>query len=530
MDTTMQKFRFAVQNALNLHRMTWAAYWALPIGLGFCLAALAMSVFSPDSAELAQSVIMQAGVFGSMFAVFGLLAVAAAAVHQSWKDTWRTAPAADHIPDAGKKALPIAVHSIAPDIIVWREVGEDRDAFAAKIERAAKICNNVIWAAVIPFRSQVVTVVQDGGKTIQFNRGNEPFKNDLKENQHLPAGYDCTDETPGDYQKYLGWFSAHWPKYSEVAKIAERPGIGTTINLTKVSAVFLLMLFSVGISAQSKARQVDEALGTRIREIPRSGETVEFVFRESGREKTYMGRGDGRKEYTEILQSSGRGLARYSDAGGTLLYVRKSGEVVAKGVAVGDVATGVKSPYQFQPSTTGDPVRPRQMPGSEPAQPEYQFRAPDSLEIAERLERAKENITGWKDEGWRVVSPVWDFAMWLFSSIMVLLVCAIILFRYVAQTAANESLVTTYGRVIMGRWIVSAQQNSAAATLVCTWVIFVTALLNAFLWMVKAGLPMWLLIPVAFVLEWIASKVTGWIVPNIRVVGHNGERGLNPFN
>jgi hypothetical protein len=48
--------------------------------------------------------------------------------------------------------------------------------------------------------------------------------------------------------------------------------------------------------------------------------------------------------------------------------------------------------------------------------------------------------------------------------------------------------------------------------------------------MVKAGLPMWLLIPVAFVLEWIASKVTGWIVPNIRFVSHNGERGLNPFN
>ena len=108
-----------------------------------------------------------------------------------------------------------------------------------------------------------------------------------------------------------------------------------------------------------------------------------------------MGRGDGRKEYTEILQSSGTGLARYSDAGGTLLYVRKGGEVVAKGVAVGDVATGVKSPYQYQPSTTGDPVRPRSLPGAEPAQPAYQFNAPDSMEIAERLERAKRDIEEW---------------------------------------------------------------------------------------------------------------------------------------
>jgi hypothetical protein len=526
----MQKFRFAVQNALNLHRMTWAAYWSLPIGLGICLAALGLSVFSPDSAELAQSVIMQAGVIGSMFGVFGLLAVAAAAVHQSWRHTWRTAPDADHIPDAGKKALPMAVHSIAPDVLVWRKQDESAADFADRIARSKQVANDAVWVVVCPYRSQVVTVVQDGGKTLQFSRGNEPFQTDLKEAEHLPDAYDCTAETQSEYHRYLGWFCAHWRKYSEVAKVAERAGIDTVIKLARVSACVVFLFFSVGISAQSKARQVDEALGTRIREIPKPGEQVEFVFRENGREKTYMGHGDGRKEYTEILQSSGTGLARYSDAGGTLLYVRKSGEVVAKGVAVGDVATGVKSPYQFQPSTTGDPVRPRQMPGMEPAQPEYQFRAPDSLEIAERLERAKENITGWKEEGWRVVSPVWDFAMWLFSSIMVLLVCAIILFRYVAQTAANESLVTTYGRVIMGRWIVSAQQNSAAATLVCTWVIFVTALLNAFLWMVKAGLPMWLLIPVAFVLEWIASKVTGWIVPNIRFVSHNGERGLNPFN
>lgn len=523
MDTTMQKFRFAVQNALTLHRMTWAAFWALPIGLGICLAALCLSVFSPDSAELAQSVIMQAGVIGSMFGVFGIIAVAAAAVHQTWRGTWSTAPAPDHVPDAGKKALPMVVHSIAPDIIVWREEGETPDTFAAKMERAAKIANNVIWAVVIPYRSQVVTVVQDGGKTLQFSRGNEPFKEDLKEVEHLPDGYDCTGESQHEYHRYLGWFCAHWRKYSEVAKVAERAGIGTVINLARVSACVVFLLFSVGISAQSKAHQVDEALGTRIREIPQPGEQVEFVFRENGREKTYIGKGDGRKEYTEILQSSGTGLARYSDAGGTLLYVRKSGEVVAKGVAVGDVATSVKSPYQYQPSTTGDPVRPRSLPGAEPAQPAYQFNAPDSMEIAESLERAKEEITGWKAEAWRMVSPVWDFAMWLFSSIMVLLICAIILFRYVAQSAANESLVTIYGRVIVGRWIVAVQQNSAAATLFCTWIIIVVLLINSFLWMVKAGLPLWLLVPVSFVIGWVAERVTDWIVPNIRVTGNGGR-------
>ena len=527
MDTTMQKFRFAVQNALTLHRMTLVAYWSLPIGLGICLAALALSVFSPDSAELAQSVIMQAGVLGSMFGLFGLFAVAAAAVHQSWLHTWRTAPASDNIPDAGKKALPVAVHSIAPDVLVWRKQDESAADFADRIARSKQVANDAVWIVVCPYRSQVVTVVQDGGKTLQFSRGNEPFREDLKEAEHLPDGYDCTAETQGEYHRYLGWFCAHWRKYSEVAKVAERAGIGTVINLARVSAVFLLMLFSVGISAQSKARQVDEALGTRIREIPKPGEQVEFVFRENGREKTYIGTGDGRKEYTEILQSSGRGLARYSDAGGTLIRVIKNGEVVAP-ISAGSVATGVKSPYQFQPSTTGDPVRPRPMPGSEPSQPSYKFNAPDSLEIAESLERAKEEISGWKAEAWRMASPVWDFAMWLFSSLLVLLVSAIIVFRYVAQSAANESLVTIYGRVVVGRWIVAVQQNSAAATLFCTWIIIVVLLINSFLWMVKAGLPLWLLVPVSFVIGWIAERVTDWIVPNIRVVG-DGGRGITPY-
>jgi hypothetical protein len=182
---------------------------------------------------------------------------------------------------------------------------------------------------------------------------------------------------------------------------------------------------------------------------------------------------------------------------------------------------------EFIPSETGDPVRPRALPGEE-TRP-TSFHLPDSMQMAERLNRVKDDMTGWKADAWRVISPVWDFAMWVFSSIMVLLVCAIIVFRYVAQSAANESLVTIYGRVLVGRWIVAAQQNSAAATLFCTWVIFVVALINAFLWMVKAGLPLWLLIPVSFVIGWIAERVTDWIVPNIRVVGHSGERGINPY-
>jgi len=528
--TAMQNFKKAVQNALLLHNLNRILFAAIAAGMALVLSALALSMFSPASAELAASAIRQAGVLCALVVLAGYTVLVGVDLIGGAREVLKPSE------ESPAKALPARVPvqvAIPPDIMLIQQERETGEAFADRIDRARMAANPSVWVVVIPFRSPVVTVLKSKAEHF-FSRGNEPFE--ISEGEAVPADViqNVKSETYAEYVRYVRWFARPhlWPKYSDTAKIEARPALETLTGQMRAASVTLMLILSAVVSGfgQSKARQVDEALGTRIREIPKPGEQVEFVFRENGREKTYMGHGDGRKEYTEILQSSGTGLARYSDAGGTLLYVRKSGEVVAKGVAVGDVATGVKSPYQFQPSTTGDPVRPRQMPGMEPAQPEYQFRAPDSLEIAERLERAKENITGWKEEGWRVVSPVWDFAMWLFSSIMVLLVCAIILFRYVAQTAANESLVTTYGRVIMGRWIVSAQQNSAAATLVCTWVIFVTALLNAFLWMVKAGLPMWLLIPVAFVLEWIASKVTGWIVPNIRFVSHNGERGLNPFN
>ena len=129
---------------------------------------------------------------------------------------------------------------------------------------------------------------------------------------------------------------------------------------------------------------------------------------------------------------------------------------------------------------------------------------------------------------WRSFAPVWDFLMWLFSSVLVLLICAICVLRYVAQTAANESLVTIYGQVITGRWIVSIQQNSAAMTLICVWSIAVVLLINLFLWMTRAGWPLWAMIPAAFIVGKIAERVTDWIVPDLRVV-QNNQSSIRPY-
>lgn len=163
---------------------------------------------------------------------------------------------------------------------------------------------------------------------------------------------------------------------------------------------------------------------------------------------------------------------------------------------------------------TSDPVRPR---SSE--HPGTGIQMPDSSTVAHTLDDAKKEITTWKGRMWQTIQPVWEFVMWAFSSIIVMLICFAGICRYVAKTAANESLINTYGRVIVGRWIVSAHQNAAAMLLIITWVIAIVLLIDVFMWLVYLDLPIWTLLVIWFPVLWLAEKLTSWIVPNIPVVG-----------
>lgn len=163
-----------------------------------------------------------------------------------------------------------------------------------------------------------------------------------------------------------------------------------------------------------------------------------------------------------------------------------------------------------------DPVRPRSR--EKPDGGGSGLSMPDSSTIAHNIDNAKREITGWKGKMWQTVLPVWEFVMWLFSSLIIMLVCFAGICRYVAKTAANESLINTYGRVIVGRWIVSAHQNAAAMLLMITWVIAIVLLIDVFMWLVFLSLPIWTLLVIWFPILWLAEKLTSWIVPNIPVV------------
>ncbi len=166
-----------------------------------------------------------------------------------------------------------------------------------------------------------------------------------------------------------------------------------------------------------------------------------------------------------------------------------------------------------------DPVRPRQ---NIPPRPDAENRGislPDSMTVVRNIEEAKEQITTWKGRMWQTIKPAWEFVMWIFSSLIIVLICLAGICRYVAKTAASESLISAYGRVIVGRWIVSAHQNAAAMLLVITWVIAIVLLIDVFMWLVYLNLPIWTLLVIWFPALWLAEKITSWLVPNIPIAG-----------
>ena len=303
----------------------------------------------------------------------------------------------------------------------------------------------------------------------------------------------------------------------------------------KLSAVLILACLQA--FGQSKTRQVDEAIGTRSREIPTREDKITFAFDEGGKERYYNRTGDGRKTYTELLQAVG-GLISFKDEGGRLISIVKNGEVIARGPDVEIVnraPAGNRNATYLEPSQTGDPVRPRILPTSQevantPRTDEtVEYSVPDSTEIVRKIDEAKEKITGWKRKMWADIKPIWEFVMWVFSSVIVLLVCFSGICRYVAKTSTNESLINSYGRTIVGGWIVKAQQNAAQMTLVLTWIIAIVLLLDFFMWMVFLNLPLWTMLVVWFPVLWVAERITDWMVPNIQIVDTSGGTGMAPY-
>lgn len=114
-------------------------------------------------------------------------------------------------------------------------------------------------------------------------------------------------------------------------------------------------------------------------------------------------------------------------------------------------------------------------------------------------------------------AQLWDLVMYFFYLLFPAALGALGICRYVAKTAANESLISIKGKTIAGGWIVSAQQNAAGFTLILAWVVVITFLINVFLFILNLKLPIALAAIVWFTVLWFGDRITDWLVPNLKL-------------
>jgi hypothetical protein len=534
---------------LNTNRRTYPGFIfrAGIIAAGIVLATIAMHVVSTGFGRIVEDVILQAGAALLIIAFVCVVLFMLWGTHNAFKYRAEHAPVQADEPksipaETARKWQPL---SIAPDTLFFQQNGETMAEFAARVSAFTPTMSE--WGILVK-RGELQVTVLTPGAGIHFEREDEPFLPMLKEDEPRPRGVDHLNESQEDFEKYCYWLSLHLKPWTTIKKYEHAPNEAhkTAVEILKaeaktVTVVLSLLLLCLPVFGQSKARQVDEVLGTRIREIPQPGEKVTFVFREGSKDKYYERTGDGKSEYTDLLQKTS-GLVKYNDHGGELVAIMKNGEAIAKAAHVERVNEVPKQQSPVAPNgavylpqnNTSDPIRPRgTLQGPDVANTPVtdeptRFSMPDSSTTAGYLEDAKHSIDDAKGKIWQQVLPIWRFVLYLFSSIVILLICLIGLCRYVAKSAANESVVNTYGRVIVGGWIARAQQEAASMTLFLTWIIAIVVLVDVFMWLVMLDLPIWTLIVIWFPTLWAAEKLTDWIVPNANIVGI--EKALNPYN
>jgi hypothetical protein len=310
--------------------------------------------------------------------------------------------------------------------------------------------------------------------------------------------------------------------------------------MMKFPPLLLALLFVCGplmLCAATKTQQVERYLGKYRYEHDRPRGIVKFIFQKAILKRN----GDGSKTYEQLLIGE-QYFSNEANAGNLIgIQVLYKDQVSTIRPEAPDKPVVIKEkpnqkprrqPTTVQPNAqeeladdtpaalpvVRDPVRPnaRRPQAVSTAQP---FFATDSVALAENIDDVKDRINTWQGRMWHTVRPIWGFFMWVFNSVIVLLICLGGLCRYVARTAASESLISSYGRIIVGRWIVSAHQNAAAMLLIITWIIAIVMLIDVFMWLVYHSFPVWVLILIWFPILWVAEKLTSWIVPNIPVLG-----------
>lgn len=300
---------------------------------------------------------------------------------------------------------------------------------------------------------------------------------------------------------------------------AANPAEATTIlaNILRPTTIVLL-LFVAPLAYGQKSKQVEQYLGTERYTMHRPVGKVKYVFAKAVLER----HGDGKFSHKELLPSS----AMFTDdenAGGLISIHVGADRLLPVRATASPAATEQPKPLfperetikPLFPEREQDPVRPRGLPGSSVLQPNWTI--PDSMAMAKSIDGVKYWWETNQKPATTAAAQLWDLVMYFFYLLFPAALGALGICRYVAKTAANESLISIKGKTIAGGWIVSAQQNAAGFTLILAWVVVITFLINVFLFILNLKLPIALAAIVWFTVLWFGDRITDWLVPNLKL-------------
>lgn len=468
---------------LNDRQLIYAKTF-LCAALGNVVATMVITIMHPAAGEIVQNTLITIGVVINVglvsMSVVVFVAVAA-----------KSAGQLVILETSGIKLLTVGAWKepdISPDVLIAYRSGETEDEFMSRLQEAANNCGSGKWVLVIPFRYPKGMIYEKPTRYREFPRENPPFQgDDWTDGQRVcPSSTYFNHESLGDYRGYVDRFVFYFREWSFRQKIDIEENPGRKLEMLQQGIrsslnVLFFVLFSLPVFAQNAAA-VSQALGTRIREIPSSGTEVVYEF--TKREITRIA--DGRKNYVELLKSA----PMYSDSrGGDFVALYAGNRVVAKADQTGAVS------YR-------DPVRPRGAAVPVMDKPTY-FSLPDSNEMAEQVNRARETIGFYESEFWASIKPGWEFVMIVFWALFPVLGIGFVVLWFWAGLSASEEMPKIH-------W------HSSRALVLLVGFIWTIAIVNSTLTVIWWELPTWQFIVCLFIIGglglWSATK----IVPNIR--------------
>lgn len=418
--------------------------------------------------------------------------------------------------------------SIAPDDLIRFDSPEETpEQFAAKIKTALHTKGRH-YLFIFPRYTTDCVVVRKPTATgevteVPATRHTLPW---VKVDEWTQAPHDIEHETWPEYEADLNRAVTGYRTWVAADKMTHAPEGGKALALaealTRTAQVFAFVLLSAfTLQAQPKSAQVAQYVGPEnFQKIKITGAVV-FRFQKLPIERT------ARAQTLAQILSDARTYSDEDNAG-KLQEITLNGTTIPRvkmAVEMPDLKTSTRAEIEkFMRSST------RYANAADttkiPTMPSFESLAADSLTIAGNMNAATQKVERWKRAGWAAALPVWKFFMYLFGSVFGILLCLGGLCWYVADSATDETYIGYRGQTYTGKLARSAHESAAGWLLLITWTCFIVLLINVFLWLVYAGLDMWLVVVIWFIVLAISSKITKKIVPNIKRL--SGETGVRP--